>query len=46
MADLIVAKHRAGELANLKLVFQGEFTLFRSAARGITSRPAEPGDPE
>lgn len=46
MADLIVAKHRAGELANLKLVFQGEFTLFRSAARGITSRPDEPGDPE
>jgi len=41
MADLIIAKHRAGPIANIRLVFQGEFTLFRSAARGMTSQAEE-----
>ena len=41
MADLIIAKHRAGPIANIRLVFQGEFTLFRSAARGMTSQADE-----
>lgn len=41
MVDLILAKHRAGALADLKLVFQGEFTLFRNAARGVGNRVEE-----
>ena len=41
MADLIIAKHRAGPIANIRMVFQGEFTLFRSAARGMTSQADE-----
>jgi replicative DNA helicase len=41
MADLIVAKHRAGALDNIKLVFQGEHTLFRNAARGVGQRVDE-----
>lgn len=44
MADLVIAKHRAGEIGKVKLVFQGEFALFRSAARGISSRPEAPGE--
>lgn len=44
MADLIIAKHRAGEISKVRLVFQGEFALFRSAARGITSRPEGASD--
>ncbi len=41
MADLIVAKHRAGALDNIRLVFQGEYTLFRNAARGVGQRVDE-----
>ena len=41
MADLIVAKHRAGAIDDIRLVFQGEFTLFRSAARGVSQRTDE-----
>ncbi|MBU3689528.1 MAG: replicative DNA helicase [Acidimicrobiales bacterium mtb01] len=41
MADLIVAKHRAGALDNIRLVFQGEHTLFRNAARGVGQRVEE-----
>ncbi len=44
MADLYIAKHRAGEIGRVKLVFQGEFALFRSAARGINSRPDNPAE--
>jgi len=41
MAELIIAKHRAGPIANIRLVFQGEFTLFRSAARGVSTQVEE-----
>lgn len=44
MADLVIAKHRAGEIGKVKLVFQGEYALFRSAARGISSRPEAPSE--
>jgi replicative DNA helicase len=41
MAELIIAKHRAGPIATIRLVFQGEFTLFRSAARGVSTQVEE-----
>ncbi|MEN9803491.1 MAG: replicative helicase [Actinomycetota bacterium] len=44
MATLHIAKHRAGEIGKVTLVFQGEYSLFRSAARGITSRPDPVGE--
>jgi replicative DNA helicase len=33
LAELIIAKHRNGETATIPLVFQGEITRFRNAAR-------------
>ena len=51
-AELIVAKHRAGQLATINLSFQGHFSRFANLARqaapppqhnGSGARPATPG---
>ena len=35
MAELIIAKHRAGPTGTVKLVFRGPYTKFDNAARGV-----------
>ncbi len=35
LAELIIAKHRAGPTGTVKLVFRGQYTKFGDAARGI-----------
>jgi replicative DNA helicase len=34
-AEVIVAKHRAGPIGTVRLVFRGQFTKFGNAARGV-----------
>ena len=34
-ADVIIAKHRAGPIGTVRLVFRGQFTKFGNAARGV-----------
>jgi replicative DNA helicase len=42
IAELIIAKHRAGETGNIRLAWMGEFTLFANLAEDSAGTPLPP----
>ncbi len=46
IAELIVAKHRAGETATVRLAWLAEYTLFGNLAPSHPGMPVNPGRPE
>ena len=39
VAEVIVAKHRAGAIGRVKLAFQGQYTLFQNLAHATDDGP-------
>ena len=46
IAELIVAKHRAGETATIELAWLAEYTLFANLAKDAPGRPVNPARPD
>ncbi len=46
IAELIVAKHRAGETATIRLAWLAEYTLFANLAPAAPGAPIAPGRPD